>query len=485
MRGTSGLLAPLLLIAFGPSANAQFHAAASELVAKTPVVAVLPTPVPPGIEDAEAIAASLDTELAAALTKAGFKVHGADVYQSVEAEYRSIVGGWFDPLTGAVKQPVREVVFGRTVQALQDRMQVKGFVRADFEPRQIEFKNAKQVAWDGVVEDVISKEGLFAGVDRAFGIRNSGRISVISLKLKVFDDKGQPIYEAYGGVAATAALVNKKFVQVDVAATLTDVGRLQRALEVITWPMTHNNARDPVLQFSGAKTAKRPSRSTLPMAEEVVLPPSAPGAQIKQQVMTVALKPIDTAGHPYDSLVKARYEKQLSDKLAQLGFRLIAPSAYARVAEAAAAEVGGIYDPITGKPAPDKAKAAQEVLVRRLRETHAVDAILSAEFTRVGAPYDIQGEAAWDGATQSVFAVPGGWTGKAYTGTQSALSLLVRLEDIAGQHLYSRRGGIELTSLFMSGSGDFERLPPEKLLLDEGHTAHAVEVALAGLKDGA
>lgn len=482
MWSSSRLLVPLLLMVCGHSAHAQFPALPSELVERVPVVAVLPTQVSPSIEDAEAIAASVDTELAAALTKAGFKVHGADVFRSVENEYLGIVGGWFDPLTGAVKEPVRDVVFGRTVQALQERMQVQGFVRADFEPRKVEFKNAKQVTWDGVVEDVISKEGLLAGVDRAFGIRDSGHLSVMSLKLRVFDAKGQPVYEAYGGVAATAALVNKKFVPVDVAATLSDVGRLQRALDVITWPMTHKDARDPVLQFSGAKTARRPSHSTLPMAAEVVLPPSAPGAQIKQQVMTVALKPVDATGHPLDSLVKARYEKQLSDKLAQLGFRVIAPSTYARAAEAAAAEVGGIYDPITGKPAPDKAKAAQEVLGRRLRETHAVDAIMSAEFTRVGAPYDLQGAAAWDGTSQSVFATVAGWNGKPYTGTQSALSLLVRLEDISGQHLYSKRGGIELTALFMNG--EFQRVPPDKLLIDESKTAHAVEVALAGLTGG-
>jgi hypothetical protein len=446
------------------------------------VVAVLPTEVSPSIEGGEAIAASLDTELAAALTQAGFKVHGADVYLSVENEYRGIVGGWFDPLTGAVKEPVRGVVFGRTVQALQERMQVQGFVRADFEPRQVEFKNAKRVTWDGVVEDVISKEGLFAGVDRAFGIRDSGRISVMSLKLRIFDTKGQVLYETYGGIAAGAALVNKKFVPVDVAATLTDVSRLQRALDVITWPMTHKDARDPIPQFSGANAAKRPSRSTLPMAEEVVLPPSAPGSQIKQQVLTVALKPVDATGHPLDSLVKARYEKQLSARLAQLGFRVIAPSTYVRAAEAAAAEVGGIYDPITGKPAPDKAKAAQEVLARQLRATHAVDAIVSAQFTRVAASYDLQGAAAWDGTSQSVFATPAGWNGKPYTGTQSALSLLVRVEDISGQHLYSKRGGIELSALFMNGA--FERVPPDKMLLDESKIAHAVEVALAGLTNG-
>ena len=483
MRSMSRLLVLWLLAIFGPSAHAQFHVLPAELLERVPVVAVLPTQVSPAIEGAEAIARSVDAELAAALAKAGFKVHAADVYHSIENEYRDIVGGWFDPLTGAVKEPVREVIFGRTVQALQERMQVQGFVRADFEPRQVQFKDAKRITWDGVVEDVIAKEGLFAGIDRAFGIRDSGRISVISLKLQVFNSKGQPIYEEYGGVAATAALVNKRFVEVDVAAILNDIGRLQRALDVITWPLTHKEARKPIRQFSGTSAGKPPSRSTLPMADESVLPASIPSAQIKQQVMTVALKPVDASAHPYESLVKARYEKQLSDRLAKLGFHVIAPSIYARAADAAASEVGGVYDPITGKPVPEKAKAAQQALGRLLRETHAVDAIVSAEFTRVGASYDIQGYAAWDGTSQSVFATAAGWNGKPYTGTQSALSLLVRLEDVSGQHLYSKRGGIELTALFING--DFDRLPPEKLLLDGGKMAHAVEVALSGLVDGA
>ena len=482
MCASSRLLVLCLLALFVPLAHAQFHVPPAELLDAVPVVAVLPSQVSSDIEGAEAIAKSLDTELAAALTKAGFKVHGADEFQSIENEYRGIVGGWFDPLTGAVKEPVRQVVFGRTIQALQERMQVQAFVRADFEPKQVEFADAKKVTWDGVVEDVIAKEGLLAGVDRAFGIRDNGRISVISLKLRMFDTKGQPIYEDSGGVAATAALANKKFVQVDVAATLNDAGRLQRALDVITWPLTHQGKREPVRQFSGTNVRKPPSRSTLPMAEQTVLPPSISGAQIKQQVMTVALKPIDTEGHPYDSLVKSRYEKQVSDKLTTLGFRVIAPSIYTRAAEAAATEVGGIYDPITGKASAEKAKAAQEVLSRQLKEKHAVDAIATVEFTHVGASYDLQGYASWDGTTQSVFATPAGWNGKAYTGTQAALSLLLRLEDVSGQHLYSKRGGIELTALFING--DFDRVAPEKLLLDESKMAHAVEIALDGLVGG-
>jgi hypothetical protein len=482
MCASSRLLVLGLLALFVPLAHAQFHVPPAELVDKVPVVAVLPSQVSSDIEGAEAIAKNLDTELAAALTKAGFKVHGADEFQAIENEYRGIVGGWFDPLTGAVKEPVRQVVFGRTIQALQERLQVQGFARADFEPKQVEFADAKKVTWDGVVEDVIAKEGLFAGVDRAFGIRDNGRISVISLKLKLFDTKGRPIYEDSAGVAATAALANKKFVQVDVAATLGDAGRLQRALDVITWPLTHQGKREPVRQFSGTNVRKPPSRSTLPMAEQTVLPASVPVTQIKQKVMTVALKPIDTEGHPYDSLVKSRYEKQVSDKLTVLGFRVIAPSIYTRVAEAAATEVGGIYDPITGKASPEKAKAAQDVLARQLREKHGVDAIATVAFTHVGAPYNLQGYATWDGTTQSVFATPAGWNGKAYTGTQAALSLLMRLEDVSGQHLYSKRGGIELTALFING--DFDRVAPEKLLLDESQMAHAVEIALDGLVGG-
>ncbi|WP_116812154.1 hypothetical protein [Steroidobacter cummioxidans] len=483
MRALFRMLALWLLTMAGPSAHAQFYVPPQELRDAVPVIAVLPSLVAPSIEGAESIATSIDTELAAALTKAGFKVHGVDVYQSVENEYRGIVGGWFDPLTGDVKEPVREVIIGRTIEALQERLQVRGFIRAHLEPRQVPFKDAKRVTWDGVVEDVIAKEGLFSGLDRAFGIHDSGRLGVISLKIGVFNVEGQPIYEAYGGIAATVALVNKKFVDVDVPATLQDVGRLQRAVDVIVWPLTQKGSREPIRQFSGTATSKRPSRSTLPMAEQEALPASASGAQIKEQVMTVALKPVDATGHPLDSLVKARYEKQLSERLAQLGFRVIAPSVYTRAAQAAATEVGGIYDPITGKTLSDKAKAADAILSQQLKETHAVDAIMTAEFTRVGASYDLQGNATWDGTSQSVFATAAGWNGKPYTGVQRALSLLVRMDDVSGQHLYSKRGGIELTALFING--DFDRIPPEKLLLDETKISHAVSVALDGLGNGA
>src|SRR5688500_16651959 len=104
MRGLLRLVALWLLTLFGTVAHAQFHVPPAELLETVPVIAVLPSLVTSNIEGAESIATSLDTEVAAAFAKAGFRVHGADAYQSVENEYRGIVGGWFDPLSGAIKE---------------------------------------------------------------------------------------------------------------------------------------------------------------------------------------------------------------------------------------------------------------------------------------------------------------------------------------------------------------------------------------------
>ena len=364
-----------------------------------------------------------------------------------------------------------------------ERHEVRGFVRAGLVFRRVPFKDAKKVSWDGVLEDVIAKQGLFASLDHSLGMRrDEGFIPAVSLAVKVFDDRAQVIFESAGGIAATAAIANRDFVAVDLSAVLNDSSRLQRAADVLVWPMTHKGAADVVRQFSGATDSKLKLRTTLPIAAPEARPSSVPAAQIKEQVMTIALAHLDAERHPQLEQVQALYEKQLSEALVTAGFRVLPAATYAQASDAAAREVGGIYDPITGKVVPEKSKAMDAALKRRLREEHAVDAVLTPRIEAVTATYDQSGDAKWDGVTQSVFKTEYGWNGRAYNGQQAALSLGVRLEDMNAQHLYSSRAGIELTALFISGG--FERLPREELLLDQTKSSRAVGLALAGMTGG-
>jgi hypothetical protein len=481
LRASLPLLVLSLLTLFGPSAQAQFHVLPGEVLETVPVIALLPTAMPADVEGAESAGAKIDMELAKALTKAGFKVVGADVYKSIETEFSTAAGGFYDPFTGAVKKEVASAVFKQAMPALLERHNANGFAFAGLVQRRVPFKDTKKVTWDGVVEDVIAKQGLFAALDHSLGIRrDEGVIPTVSLIVQVFDDRGRVVFESAGGIAATAAVANRDFVAVDLSAVLNDSGRLQRAAEVLVWPMTHKGTAEVMRQYSG--DSKSTFRTTLPIAAKEVLPTSAPAAQIKEKVMTVALARIDAAEHPQPERVQALYEKQLIEALVKAGFRVLPSATYAQAFDASAHEVGGIYDVITGKVVPEKSKAMDAALKRRLREEHAVDAVLTPRIELVTATYDQKGDARWDGVTQSVFKTEYGWNGKAYSGQQPALSLGVRLEDMNAQHLYSSRAGVELTALFISGG--FERLPREELLLDQTKSSRAVELALAGMTGG-
>ena len=483
LRASVPLLVVSLLTLFGSSAHAQFHVLPGEVLESVPTVALLPTAVPPDVEDAESAAAKIDIELAKALTKAGFKVQGADVYKSIENEFNSAAGGFYDPLTGAIKEEVRNTVILKTFPALMERHEVRGFVRAALVYRRVPFKDAKKVSWDGVLEDVIAKQGFFASLDHSLGVRrDEGFVPALSLMVKVFDDRARVIFESAGGIAATAAISNREFVAVDLSAVLNDSSRLQRAADVVVWPMTHKGTAEVVRQFSGTADSKLKLRTTLPIAASEVRPASVPSAQIKEQVMTIALARIDAEGHPQVEQVRTLYEKHLSEALVKAGFRVLPSPTYAQAADAASREVGGIYDPITGKVVPDKSKAMDAALRRRLAAEHAVDAVLTPRMEMVTATYNEAGDAKWDGVTQSVFKTEFGWNGRAYSGQQPALSLGVRLEDMNAQHLYSSRAGVELTALFISGS--FEQIPKEELLVDETKSGRAVGLALAGMTGG-
>jgi hypothetical protein len=474
------LVLPCMLLVVWQPADAQLYIPPKELVHEAPIIGVLPAQLPLPGADGKAAAASIDRLLATALRDAGFEVHDADAYRSVEDEYRRLSGGWFDPFTGQMNEPVWKAAINRTFSEFQYRHKLSGFARAHVESRMIEFQDSARVTWDGVQEAIVAKEGAMAAVSRTFGAKQQGRIGVMSLKLEVFDAQGRPIYDAAGGIGAMALLVDKHFIELDYGALLADEARITRALQVILWPLAHEGTAAPIEQFTGQQR-QRGIRVPLSRAP-APLPPSLPRSQIKQEVMTIVLEPLDLSGQPGAEAVQRRYEQELTTVLTAAGFRVTPSSAYASALDAAAREIGGMYDPLTGELIAAKQESAKELARRRLRNEGAVDAVLTAAFEVVPASYDVKGEAAWDGIAQSVFATPAGWNGKAYSGVQPALSLAVKLADLSGKHLYAGRGGIGLVAWYLNG--DFEPRPRDQMLLDEGTSARAVRLALERLSEG-
>jgi hypothetical protein len=469
----------LLLAATG--ANAQLYIPPQELKEKMPVVGILPTPVMLPGEEGKAAAAQIDAQLASGLRAAGFEVVDSDVFRAIEDENRRSSGGWFDPITGKVNEQTRSAVFARSMDTFQERHKVLGFAWAHVVRRMVEFKDPRRVAWDGVQEDVVAKEGALAALGRAFGSTDQGNISAISLKLQVFNTRAQPVYDAMGGIGTAAAVVDKRFAEIDPAAVFADTPRIERAVQIVLWPLTHNGANAPVQQLaqSGEKRASTPK---LPLAVAAAPVPSLSRTEIRQKVMVIALAPIGDPGHPKIDLVRTQYEAQLTSALEAGGFKVAPSDLYAKAYDIAIQEVHGIYDPISGERIAANVDRVQQMVYARLHEEQGVDAILAPAFETARATYDGNGQATWDGTSESIFATVARWNGIAKTGVTPAISLTVKLTDSSGKQIYAGRGGVDLLALYINGG--FAARPQEQLLLDSTKQIQAVRIALSKLVEG-
>jgi hypothetical protein len=478
MHASRRLAVTGVLLLAATCANAQLYIPPQELKEKLPIVGILPTPVLLPGEEGKAAAAQIDAQLASGLRAAGFEVVDSDVFRAIEDENRRISGGWFDPITGRVNEETRGAVFSRSVDTFRERNKLLGFAWARVERRMVEFKDPRRVAWDGVQEDVVVKEGALAALGRAFGSTDQGRVSALSLKLQVFNPRAQPVYDAMGGIGTAVAVVNKQFVEVDRVAVLADTARIERAVQIVLWPLTHNGANAPVQQLAKSGD-KRASTAKVPLAVAATPVPSLSRAEIRQKVMVIALTPIEDPGHPKIDLVRTQYEAQLTSALEAGGFKVTPSDLYAKAYDTAIQEVHGIYDPFNGERIAANVERVQQIVYAKLHEERGVDAILAPAFESARAEYDGNGQATWDGTSESIFATVARWNGMAKTGVTPAISLTVKLTDSSGKQIYAGRGGVDLAALYINGG--FEPRPQEQLLLDSTKQIQAVRIALSKL----
>ena len=190
-------------------------------------------------------------------------------------------------------------------------------------------------------------------------------------------------------------------------------------------------------------------------------------------VSTLAMRPVRIA-----QVAGSRPEiaKQLGtvvyDKLTRAGFSVIPPAAHDEIRDRINRDLGGIYDPITGRLIEERAKTLIEYQEREYNERYSPDgevfvAVAVARATFKG------NDAVWDG----VRAPSTGKDGflRKFTegsGIMPALSLYVLIRDAEEKPLFAGGGGIELAAV-LTGSG-IDRIPPENLLNDQAKIEHAI-----------
>lgn len=205
--------------------------------------------------------------------------------------------------------------------------------------------------------------------------------------------------------------------------------------------------------------------------------------EILSRVKTVA---VATVRLPDDlserEQLRAEFQTMIADELKAQGFQVVPAAEYEKIFTRLRDEIGGFYDPKTGKADEQKIKTVQDLCLRELAATFHADAVLYPAITVVSAR--ILGQTAlWDKVSENCIA-GGFWQRFAaggFQGTIPALSLWVWLKDVRGDDLYANGGGLQLISK-ITGAGRFVGVPITDLLVDPQIKSRSVQIAFAPLR---
>jgi hypothetical protein len=212
-------------------------------------------------------------------------------------------------------------------------------------------------------------------------------------------------------------------------------------------------------------------------------------AEFRRRVKTVAVAQVIVPSNlGVDAAARTKFHPALEDKLRQAGFTVVPAQQVGEIREAKERELGGLFDPQTGKLDEAKLTALMSFVRGELGTRFSADAVLLARVRTVTANFGyapLAGvRAKWDGATESL--ETGGFdkvVSPRGNGTVDALSLLVNIEDLNGSSLYAHAGGIQVLSKLAPGAGQFGgnpfvQVPKAELLADQARIQQAVSYAL-------
>ncbi|HEX9201022.1 MAG TPA: hypothetical protein VF865_15795, partial [Acidobacteriaceae bacterium] len=120
------------------------------------------------------------------------------------------------------------------------------------------------------------------------------------------------------------------------------------------------------------------------------------------KIKTIALAPVGVPGDLGDpDPVKAEFESLIEAKLREAGFSVVPSRESAEIFNNMNKQLGGIFDPVTGKRDETKLKTAQEHARRELGAKFKADAVLYPGIS-LGVASFAGGSASWGGTSESL-----------------------------------------------------------------------------------
>lgn len=211
-------------------------------------------------------------------------------------------------------------------------------------------------------------------------------------------------------------------------------------------------------------------------------PFKVPEQGFRDKFNTVAIAPVTVPGDLTEAdPVKAKFASFIETKLREAGFTVVSSKETLDMFQNMSKQLGGIFDPVTGKRDEAKFKAAREHTLRELGTKFKAAAVVYPTIFAGPARFG-GGTAHWNGASESIAMAQGFLASlqvNTLSGTTRALSLGISFEDINGTDLYFNAGGIQLVAKY--SGGQLAAVPRDQLFLDDGRNAAAVNRALEPL----
>ena len=472
-------------------------------------VAIIPVPVPifPGVD--QGASARIESTGSRVLQAAGFELVSANAYDRARQQVIAEAGGLYNPGTGFKRNDVAAKAVDTALKALLSNPQVDCF--ATIHAERTKASVAGRYAYFNGVREFVDGGANGTMSQILLGSTGTGTIGAVSLVIQIYDRNEKQLYGRFGGVQLTTYLDHQhgdghgNYLNVAPEALLQDDKRIERALKNITVPLRYTPDQidagntDPKtnpLEIDPSEFPKPP-----PGQHRTDRPLLVPRDQILSSVHRVVIGILAPNGLTSSPEVVARYRSLVHEQLTRLGWEVIDSDQINAAFGKAAAQVGGIFDPVTGKTDPNRLKGMMQTALNSLALPAAPDGVALISLVRTSAT-QVAGNAEWDGTQQSaltlgpvidrVVAFGGTVELNAGEGTMGAASFNFTLRDANGTLLMDSRGGIQLLQKLSlqkkkeNGSLIYAQtltnLTPAELFTDPARDLHAVTMALLPLQ---
>jgi len=465
------------------------------LLASIKRVGLVPAQLPQWAEENPVIKKAVHDAVAQQLATAGFEVVGPETYEAAYERFSRLMGGLYDPKTGAFKRDVAGALFQNARREFIAKEHLDGYVLMGVIPVSAKYQ-ALEARWDGVRDR--ADGGVPGHLARILNTGGDGELTALSLRIQISNSQDRVLFARNGGVQLANYFDGTNFSRVATSDLLRDNVRIERAARVAVLPLVRtpreiaDGLKDPAINAQWVEDKTLPA---LPSAELLKAESAfrVPRDQILGKVKRVAVTRIVSSSFDIPDEVRKRLMDLVRAELAPLNWEIVdAPDAY----ESLQRKFRNVelYNPWTGKRDEARSTEIQKAVFTEVGRDNPPDAILWLRVVRVTLQQR-QGNAVWDGVDQNAFTrgpvVRKFWTGTevlgAGIGPIAAMSFSAQLTDSEGEELYYWRGGMELVqsikivSTATNYQADPVDLAPGELFRDPTRERPAIHAAFRDL----